>query len=95
MELFSNGVREGRFRFVVDAQNLLPHGVRPAGEKAALGGGSPAFHAENAGDIDSLAAEMSDQRLSRGIIADRCNGQDSGAERREVVGGVGAAAGTS
>ena len=95
MEFFSNGVRQRRFRFVVDAQNLLSHGVRPAGEKAALGGGSPAFHAENAGDIDSLAAEMSDQRLSRGIIADRGNRQDSGAERREVVGGVGSATGNN
>src|SRR6267143_896914 len=92
MELFSNGVREGRFRFVVDAQNLLSHGVRPAGEKAALGGSSPAFHAENPGNIDSLAAEMSDQRLSRGVIADHGNGQDLGAESRDVVGGVGSAA---
>src|SRR5260370_2437097 len=92
MELFSNGVREGRFRFVVDAQNLLSHGVRPAGEKAALGGSSPAFHAENPGNIDSLAAEMSDQRLSGGVIDEHGTGQDLGAERREVVGRVGSAA---
>src|SRR5260370_9518902 len=91
MELFSNGVREGRFRFVVDAQNLLSHGVRPAGEKAALGGSSPAFHAENPGNIDSLAAEMSDQRLSRAVIADHANGQDLAAETREAVRRVGSA----
>jgi hypothetical protein len=35
---------------------------------------------------------MSDQRLSRGVIANSRDGQDSGAERREVVGGVGSAA---
>jgi hypothetical protein len=38
---------------------------------------------------------MSDQRLTRGVIANRRDGQDSGAERREVVGGVGSATGNN
>src|SRR5260370_25112995 len=92
MELFSNGVWQRRFWFVVDAQNLLSYGMRPASEKAAFGWRRPALHAENAGDIDSLTAKMSDQRISRGVIANSADGQDSRAERREVVGGVGAAA---
>src|SRR5260370_26666823 len=92
MELFSNGVWQRRFWFVVDPQNLLSYGMRPASEKAAFGWRRPALHAENAGDIDSLVAEMGNQSVSRTIIAHRSDGQDSRAERREVVASVGAAA---
>src|SRR5438445_531409 len=92
MNFLSDGVRQRRFRFVVDAQNLLSHGMRPAGEKAAFGWRGPAFHSENAGNIDSLPAEMSDQRLSRRVITDSGDGQDARAERCKVVGGVGSAA---
>jgi hypothetical protein len=63
----------------------------PAGEKAAFGRRGPAFDTENSGNIDSLAAEMSDQRVSRGVIADCRNGQDASTERGEIVCGVGAA----
>src|ERR1700674_2792845 len=95
MELFSNGVRQRRFRFIVDAQHLLSRGVRPAGEKAAFGRRRPALHAENIGNIDALAAEMSDQSIARSIIANRGNGQDARAERSEVVCSVGATAGNN
>jgi hypothetical protein len=92
MELISNGVRQRRFRLVIHAQNLLSHGVRPASQKAAFSRRRPAFHAKNTGNVNSLTAKMSDQRISRGIIANSADRQDSRAERREVVGSVGAAA---
>ena len=95
MELFSNGVRQRQFRFVVDAQNLLPHGVCPAGEKAAFGRRRPAFHAENARDIDSQATKMSNQRVPRRVIANGGDGKNVRAERREVVGSIGSAAGNN
>src|SRR5260370_37407074 len=92
MELFSNGVWQRRFWFVVDAQNLVSYGMRPASEKAAFGWRRPALHAENAGDIDSLVAEMGNQSVSRGVIANSADGQDARTERREIIGGVGRAA---
>src|SRR6266849_5263269 len=77
MEFYADGVRQKRLRFVVDAQNLLPHGVRPAGEKAAFGRRPPAFHAQNARNIDSLAAELSDQRISCTVITQCRDGQNT------------------
>src|ERR1700694_1837088 len=94
MELFSNRVGQRRFRFVVHAQNLLSHGVRPACQKAAFGRRGAAFHADNTGNADSLAAKGSNQRVSRGVIANSGNGQDTCTERREIIGGVGSAGGT-
>src|SRR5712692_8034767 len=89
MEFYADGVRQKRLRFVVDAQNLLPHGVRPAGEKAAFGRRPPAFHAQNARNIDSLAAELSDKHVSSSVITDSGDGQNARAERREVIGSIG------
>ena len=92
MDLFSNGIRQRRFRFVVNAQNLLSHGMRPPGKKAAFRWRCPAFHTKDSGHIDALAAEMSDQRVPCGVITHRRNRQDARAERRNVVGSVGARA---
>ena len=66
--------------------------MRPPGEKAALGRRRPASHTKDSGNIDAKATEMSDQRVSGGVIAHRSDGQDAGPERGEVVGSVGAAA---
>jgi len=38
---------------------------------------------------------VSDQRVSRGVIAHRRDGQDARTERREIIGGVGSAAGNN
>jgi len=65
--------------------------VRPARQKAALGRRRPALHTENPGNVDSLAVELNDQRVSGEVIAHRCDRQDVRAERRKVVGSVGAA----
>src|SRR5882762_9592451 len=91
LELFSDRIRQRRFRLVIDAQDLLSHGVRPARQKAALGRRRPALHTENPGNVDSLAVELNDQRVSGEVIAHRCDRQDVRAERRKVVGSVGAA----
>src|SRR5258707_13947496 len=66
--------------------------MRPAGEKASLGWRGPTLHAENAGDVDLLAAKMSDQRVPSGVIANGGDGEDARAERSEGVGGGGSAA---
>src|SRR5437879_12576312 len=66
--------------------------MRPPGEKAALGRRRPASHTKDSGNIDAKATEMSDQRVSGGVIAHRSDGQDASPERGEVVGSVGAAA---
>ena len=50
------------------------------------------FDAEDAGDVDALAAEISDERISGWIVTDSADGKDAGAESRKIVGGVGAAA---
>ena len=92
MEFFSNHIGQRRFRFVVNAQNLLPHGVRPAGEKAAFRRRRPASHAENAGNIAAQAAEIRNQRVSCGVITHGRNRKDARAERSKVVGSVGGTA---
>src|SRR6266849_11139600 len=61
MEFFSNSLWQRRFRVVVDAKNLLSHGVRPASEKAAFGWRGPALYPKDAGNVNARAAEMSDQ----------------------------------
>jgi len=66
--------------------------VCPASEKTGLGRRAPAFHPKDSGNPDSLAAEVSDQCISRGVISDRGDGQNAGAKRREVVGSVRSAA---
>jgi len=38
MKFFSNGIRQRRFRFVIDAQNLLPDGVAQPARKRVLVG---------------------------------------------------------
>src|SRR5260370_18403070 len=84
MELFSNRVRQRRFRFVVDAQNLLSHGVRPASQKAAFGRRRSAFPADNTVTPDCLAAKWRDQRVSRGFFPHRPKRQDTSAVRRQL-----------
>jgi hypothetical protein len=66
--------------------------VRPASEKAAFGGRGPALYPKDAGNVNALAAEMSDQRISCRVIAHSGDGQDPRAEGGEIIGGVGAAA---
>ncbi len=76
-EFFLNGSRQRRLRFVIDAQNLLSHSVSPASEKTAFGRRGPAFHAENTGNINPLAAEVGDQCVACGVMTNRSDGQDS------------------
>jgi hypothetical protein len=66
--------------------------VSPTGEEAGLGGGRPTLDAEDAGDIDTLASEICDERFSGGVVSDSTNGEDARAEGCKVVSGVGAAA---
>src|SRR5882757_6064452 len=93
MELIPNVVRQRRRWFVIDAQYLLPHRVRPAGKKASFGRRCPAFYSDNSGHVDAPAPEISDQRISRNVITYRADGQDAGAKRCEIIGGIGAAPG--
>ena len=94
LELFVHCFRDGRLRFAIDAQNLLADGVGPAGKDACLGGSRPTLDAENAGDIDTLASEVGDERVASGVIADSADGKHACAEGGKIVGGVGAAAGS-
>jgi hypothetical protein len=92
LEFFSDGIGQGRSGFVIDAQNLLADSVRPSSEKTPFRWRPPALYAKDAGNVDTLASEMSNQRVASGVIADSCYGQDARAERSEIVGGVGTAA---
>jgi hypothetical protein len=86
--------RKSELRLTVDAKHLLPDGVSPASEDARLGRCRPTFHAKHTRDVDPLVSEVLDKSFAGKIIADRADGQDSCAESREIVGRVGAAAGS-
>ncbi len=72
----------------IDAQHLLPYGVRPASQKARLGRSGMALEAENAGNIHALFFEVRDQRIARVVLPHRGDGKHPRAQRGEVVGGV-------
>ena len=79
--------------FVVYAENLLASFVGPASEEAGFGGSGPAFDTEDAGDIHFFCAEEFEEAVTGFIFANGGDGKDFCAERDEIVGGVGAAAG--
>ena len=70
-------------------------GVRPAGEVTRFGGGGPIVGAQNAGDVDPLAAEEIEEFAAAFVVADYADWQDARAQFREVVHGVGCAAGVT
>ena len=92
LQFFVNALGQRRLRLAIDAENLLTHGVGPAGEDACFGGSGPTFDAQDTRNVDAFAAEISDERIAGGIIADGAEGKDPGAEGRKIVGGVGASA---
>ena len=92
-QFFAIGFGERPSGLVVDAQDLLSNGVSPTSEEARFGGSSPALGANDAGGIDVAVAESVDETIAGIIIADRGNGDNLGAERGEIVGGIGATAG--
>jgi hypothetical protein len=93
VQLFVNRIGQRRLWLAVDAKNLLADGVRPAGKEAGFGRSRPAFYTEEAGEIDAFAAEIVDQRVARGIVADGADGEHPRAEGGKIVGSIGATAG--
>ena len=80
-------------RLAIYAEDLLLGRVRPAGEVARFGGGGPIAGAEDAGDVDPLAAEELEEFAAAFVVADDAYRQDARAEFCEIVHGVGCAAG--
>ncbi len=85
--------RERILGLAVDAEYLLRGGVSPAGEEARFGRSGPAFDDFDAGKVDFASFEIFEEHAARFIVANRANGKRFGAERGDVVDGIGAAAG--
>ncbi len=79
-------------RLPVDAHDLLALPVRQSSQNPRLRGGQVIVHADDVPGGNLPLAKVVEQRVARLIIADDPHGSDVGAERRQVVRGVGAAA---
>ncbi len=93
LQLPAGALRKRRLRLTVNAQHLLPDGVRPAGKEARFRGSRPAFHAMNPGNIDAPSAKIGDEGVACRVVADSADGVDASTQCGEIVGGICATAG--
>src|SRR5258707_13618838 len=69
LDFLARGFGEGGLRLTIHAENLLAHGVRPAGEEARLGWRGPAFYSRNSGNVHAFAAEIFKKRVALDVLA--------------------------
>ena len=80
-------------RLAVHAHHLLARGVRHARENARLRDRGVALVLQHAADRDPLVAKIFQQQPPRFIVAHNAHGQDIHSQIRQVICGVGSAAG--
>ena len=84
--------RQGSGRLAVDAHDLLALPVRQSSQNPHLRGSQVIAHADDVPGGNVPFTKVVEQRVARLIIAHDSHGSDVGAERRQVVRGIGAAA---
>ena len=89
---FPGARRQRLARFVIDAENLLLAGVRPAGEKTRLRGRGPTRDSFDTRNVDLLGAQQFKKRAPRGIVRDGADRQHVRAEIGEIIQRIRAAA---
>ena len=82
-----------RFRFAVQADHLLPAGVRHAGKDAALGGGYMVLHPLDAAGGNLLLVQSFQQQAASLVVPHHSDGKNIHAQGSQVHDCVAAAAG--